>query len=172
MPDYTLIRSNRRSLSIEITEGPSVTVRAPLLLPRREIDRFVESRSEWIEKHLQKQRERQAAKAELGEQDIAELKKRAAEYLPARTAYFAERMGLFPTGVRITSAKSRFGSCSPKNGICYSWRLMLYPEAAIDYVVVHELSHIAQKNHGRAFYALVASVLPDYRERRRLLKNF
>ena len=80
-------------------------------------------------------------------------------------------MGLTPTGVRITGARRRFGSCSAKNSLCFSWRLMLYPQAAVDYVVVHELAHIAHKNHGPAFYACIAAVLPDYKARIRLLKD-
>ena len=79
-------------------------------------------------------------------------------------------MGLEPTGVKITSAKKRFGSCSAKNSICYSWRLMLYSKEAIDYVVVHELAHIAHKNHGPQFYALIEKYLPDYKEREKLLR--
>jgi predicted metal-dependent hydrolase len=79
-------------------------------------------------------------------------------------------MGLRPAGVKITSAAKRFGSCSAKNSLCFSWRLMRYPEAAIDYVIVHELAHIRHKNHGRDFYTLIGAVLPDYRERKKLLK--
>ena len=78
-------------------------------------------------------------------------------------------MGLEPTNIKITGAKARFGSCSSKNSLCFSWRLMMRPPEAVDCVVVHELAHIAQKNHGRTFYALMASVLPDYKERQKLL---
>ena len=80
-------------------------------------------------------------------------------------------MGVMPTSIKITSAKKRFGSCSGQNGICYSWRLMLYPSEAIDYVVVHELAHIRQKNHSPAFYKEVAKILPDYKAREKLLKG-
>ena len=79
-------------------------------------------------------------------------------------------MGLTPAGISITGAEKRFGSCSGKNRLCFSWRLMLYPPEAVDYVVVHELAHIRHKNHGRDFYALVASILPDYRQREALLR--
>lgn len=142
-------------------------VRAPLFLPRREINRFVESRAEWINEHLKVR----SARPEPNEDEIKALIKSAKAELPAKTAHFAEIMRLYPTGIKITSAKTRFGSCSGKNGICYSWRLMQYPAAAVDYVVVHEIAHIAHKNHGKAFYSLIESVLPDYKERRRLLKN-
>ena len=74
------------------------------------------------------------------------------------------------SGITITAARTRFGSCSPKNRLCFSWRLMAYPEEAIDYVVVHELAHLVHRNHGPEFYALVASILPDHKQRRALLK--
>ena len=80
-------------------------------------------------------------------------------------------MGLYPTQVRVTGAKTRFGSCSSQGHICFSWRLMQYPEEAIDYVVVHELAHLKHMNHSPAFHALVASVLPDHKQRRALLRK-
>ena len=95
----------------------------------------------------------------------------AKAYLPKRTMEYAAVMGVNPTGIRITSARTRFGSCSAKNSICYSWRLMQYPKAAVDYVVVHELAHILHKDHSREFYRTVERYLPDYRERRKLLKG-
>ena len=85
-------------------------------------------------------------------------------------ARYSAEMQLYPTGITITGARKRFGSCSGKNRICFSWRLMQYPEEAIDYVVVHELAHIRHKDHSRAFYDCVAQVMPDWRERRALLR--
>ena len=73
--------------------------------------------------------------------------------------------------ITITSAKTRFGSCSSKGNISYSYRLMLYPEEAREYVVVHELAHLLEMNHSKRFYAVVEKYLPDYKLRRRLLKN-
>ena len=75
-------------------------------------------------------------------------------------AYYSEWMGLYPTQVRITGARTRFGSCSSQGHICFSWRLMQYPPEAIDYVVVHELAHLRYMNHGAEFYALIARYLP------------
>ena len=79
-------------------------------------------------------------------------------------------MGLTPTGIKITAARKRYGSCSGKNSLCFSCFLMRCPEEAIDLVVVHELCHIRVKNHSAAFYALLAQYLPDYKERKKLLK--
>ena len=80
-------------------------------------------------------------------------------------------MGLVPAGIKITSARTRFGSCSGKNSICFSWRLMLYPPEAIDYVIVHELAHIRHHDHSLAFYALIEQYLPDWKARMKLLKE-
>lgn len=102
---------------------------------------------------------------------MSELRALAAEELPRRVEYYSDKMGLYPTSVKITSAATRFGSCSGKNSICFSYRLMLYPPEAVDYVVVHELAHIKEKNHSARFYALVERYMPDYREREKLLKK-
>ena len=73
--------------------------------------------------------------------------------------------------MKITSARKRFGSCSGKNSLCFSYWLMLYPQEAVDYVIVHELAHIVHKNHSAAFYRLIGQYLPDYRERIKMLKQ-
>ena len=103
--------------------------------------------------------------------EIEALRTAAKAYLPARVEHYAAIMGLTPASVKITSAKRRFGSCSGRNGICFSLYLMQYPPEAIDYVVVHELAHIRHKNHSAAFHALVAKYLPDHKARRAMLKG-
>ena len=79
-------------------------------------------------------------------------------------------MGVTPAGIKITAARKRYGSCSGKNSLCFSCFLMRCPEEAVDLVVVHELCHILEKNHGPRCYALLERVLPDYRERKKLLQ--
>ena len=101
----------------------------------------------------------------------AELRRKAKKILTEKTAYFANIMGLKYGRITITGAKTRFGSCSSKGNISYSFRLMTYPEEAVDYVVVHELSHLVEMNHSQRFYKVVESVLPDYKARKKLLKN-
>lgn len=173
MTDYELIRSSRRTLSLEITADLRVVVRAPLRCSAREIERFVATHEEWIERKLVTQRARaeQAAQRQVAPEEEARLRALAAEVIPRRVAHYSNLMGLTPTSVRITSAQKRFGSCSSKNGLCFSWRLMQYPPEAIDYVVVHELAHIRHHNHSAAFHALVAKYLPDHRARRALLRG-
>lgn len=167
---YTVVRSRRRTMALEITRDARVVVRAPLRISQREIDRFVAAHRDWIEVHLARRQQYLAQHPAPTEEEIAALRQRAGEVLPGRVAHWAAIMGLHPTGVKITSARTRFGSCSARNSLCFSLYLMQYPPEAIDYVVVHELAHIRHRNHGPDFYAEVARYLPDYRERMRLLR--
>ena len=169
--DYEIIRSRRRTMALEVTREGKVLVRAPMRMTQGEIDRFVASHAGWLERAKAKVAARQAAHPPLTEGEIAALRQRAREVLPGKVAHYAAMMGVVPTSVKITAARTRFGSCSGKNGICFSLYLMQYPEAAIDYVVVHELAHIRHHDHSPAFYAQVARVMPDYRERMKLLKT-
>ena len=91
--------------------------------------------------------------------------------LSAKAEYYSALMGVDFGRISIMSAKTRFGSCSSKGNIAFSYRLMLYPEAAVDYVVVHELAHRKEMNHSKAFYKIVEDILPDYKERRKLLRG-
>ena len=171
MEKYELRRSGRKTLSLEITEDCRILVRAPLRVSQAQIDAFVESHTGWVAKHLEQQRRRAAsAPPPPTEAEIVMLKDAARAILPEKTAYWSRRMGVTPTGLRITSARKRYGSCSSKNSLCFSCFLMRYPEDAIDLVVVHELCHILEKNHGPRFYALLEQYLPDYKERKKLLK--
>jgi len=169
--DYTLIRSDRRTLAVQIDREGRVIVRAPRRCPQGQIDRFLAERRAWIETHVQAQRERAAAHPEPDAAEEARLKALARAVIPGRVEHFSRRMGLYPAHVTITGARTRFGSCSGENRLSFSWRLMQYPMEAVDYVVVHELAHIAHKNHGKDFYARIAAVLPDWKERRALLKQ-
>lgn len=108
---------------------------------------------------------------ELSKEEINDLKFRAKSVLPKLTEKFAEKMNVNYGTVKITSAKKRFGSCSVKNNICYSYILMEYPYEAIEYVVVHELAHTIHHNHSREFYNFIEKFLPDYKEREKLLKR-
>ena len=171
IPPYQLLRSARKTLSLEITRDGRLVVRAPLRTTQRQIDEFIANHEAWITSGLEKQRLRREARPEPSDQEREALVRLAMERLPGRVAHYAAIMGLYPAGITITGARTRFGSCSGKNRICFSWRLMQYPEEAVDYVVVHELAHIRHKNHSPAFYACVEQVLPDWRERRQMLKD-
>ena len=171
MENYELIRSHRKTLALEITRDCRVLVRAPLRVSQARIDTFVTQHASWIAKHLDQQRQRAAQMPPAPtSEEIAALKERARAILPEMVAYWSQQTGLVPTGLKITTARKRYGSCSAKNSLCFSCFLMNCPEEAIDLVVVHELCHIREKNHGKEFYTLLEQFLPDYKERKKLLK--
>ena len=102
---------------------------------------------------------------------MEELRLRAKAELIPKTRELADRYGFSVKSVRITSARTRFGSCSADNGISLSLYLMLYPEEAREYVILHELCHTVEHNHSRRFYALLDRYMPDHRKSRNLLRQ-
>ena len=95
----------------------------------------------------------------------------AKRFLPDRTYEIARTMAAAPASVRITDARTRWGSCSAKKSINYSWRLIMADDDIIDYIIVHELAHLTELNHSERFWAIVGEVLPDYPERQARLKE-
>ena len=171
--EYELIRSKRKTLSIEVRNGGKIIVRAPLKSNEKIINAFIDKNSEWLKKAVEKsiKRRQLASQYEIADEDIPFYKRKAKEYLPVRTEYWSNITGLTPSYVHITSAEKRFGSCNGRNGICFSFRLMAYDENVIDYVILHELCHIKHKNHSGAFYSLIAQYMPDYKSRENILKH-
>ena len=173
MEPYELIRSRRRTLALEVTADGRLLVRAPLRCAQGRIDAFVTAHAAWIERHLELQRENAARRPPAPTAAETEaLKARARAELPEKIAWWSGKMGVVPTGFKVTTARKRYGSCGAGNSLCFSCFLMRCPEPAVELVVVHELCHIREKNHGPGFYALLERYLPDWRERKKLLSMY
>ena len=99
------------------------------------------------------------------------LRQQALAVLQERTAHYAELMGVVYQSVKLSSAAKRWGSCSIKGNLNFSWRLVFYPLAVLDYVVVHELAHRREMNHSAAFWKVVATWMPDYKKYRKWLRD-
>lgn len=95
----------------------------------------------------------------------------AAQHLPPRIEHFQQLLNVRARGLKIRHYKSRWGSCNRRGELQFNWLLMMAPAAVVDYVVVHELAHLRHFDHSPAFWQLVASVLPNYRQQRQWLKN-
>ena len=162
---YRLIRSRRKTLSIEVQLGGEVVVRAPLRAPLSQVDAFAQSRQGWVQKHRARL-QNQPAPRQYTEEEVTALKQKARIHLAERVEYYGALMGLMPQGITITQARTRYGSCSIKKRISFSCFLMQSPPEAIDYVVVHELCHLKHMDHSERFYALLSSVLPDWKQRK------
>ena len=107
----------------------------------------------------------------LSDKDRARYIAIARDIFTRKTEYYARIMGISYGRIAIREQNTRWGSCSSKGNLNFNWRLILAPEEVLDYVVVHELAHRREMNHSRAFYAVVESVLPDYRRARKWLKE-
>ena len=87
-----------------------------------------------------------------------------------RVDLFAPKLGVTPTKIRLKEQQARWGSCTKQGELLINWKLMMAPMKIIDYVMVHEIAHLLQPNHNPDFWNLVASVLPDYQERKEWLR--
>lgn len=168
--EYKVIYSDRKTLSLSIKEEKLV-VRAPYGTPDSRVKKIVTEHLPWIERNIEKQKQRNEKYNNLTDEDIKKLRKYAKSVIPQKVQQYAQIMGLKYGRITITGATTRFGSCSGKGNLSFSYRLMLYPEDAIDYVVVHELAHLVEMNHSSKFYKIVEKILPDYKQRQRMLKK-
>lgn len=171
MTEYEIIFSKRKTLSLSVNADGKVIVRAPLRAGKKHIEKFVKEHEEWIKKAKERVEGRSFSLKEASPEEEKILRKRAKEIIPLKVQYFSELIGISPTRITITGARTRFGSCSGKNSISFSFYLMRFPEEAIDYVVVHELCHILHHNHSKEFYKEIEKILPDYKEREKLLRS-
>lgn len=169
--NYKIVYSDRRTLSIEVNAEAEIVVRSPKRVSKRKIEKILLNKKDWLEKAVEKQKLRKKRRKSYTEAEIADLKKRALEIIPKKVDFYSKIIGVSPTGVKITAAKTRFGSCSGKNSLCFSLYLADYPDEAIDYVVVHELCHILEHNHSKRFWKAVEKYLPDYKIRQQHLNN-
>lgn len=167
--DIVIIRAKRKTMSLSVNDDLQAVVRAPYGVSEKAVKEFVEVNSSWLDKAVVR-KQKQLERYDISEDEKEQLKALAKQVIPERVEYYSRLMNLYPTDVKITSAKKRFGSCNGKNSLCFSYFLMKYPLEAVDYVVVHELAHIKHHNHSKDFYNLIKKYLPDYKERERLLK--
>ena len=210
-----IIRSSRRTLSLEIGSDGNLIIRAPLRLSIDRINQAVAQKRSWIIAKQQKAKERvpQAAKTQFVEGEeflylgvpyklrmVEDSKKlfefngeefliaqrtikhakyhfvrwyirQAKEYIGPRVHFFAKMAGQEYAQVSITSAKTRWGSCTSKRTLNFSWRLMMAPLDKIDYVVAHEVAHLEQLNHSKKFWKKVQALMPDYKIRQQWFKD-
>ncbi len=171
-----LIKSNRRSVGIIVKPGGEIIVRAPKRMPNPMILSFIREKESWIVKNYLKQSKLPSAPdSEPKSPHTLALEKRyrdaAKEYIPKRVEYYHAFTGGQYTKITIRDQKTRWGSCSSNGTLSFSFRLMMAPPRILDYVVVHELCHLTHMNHSKEFWNMVETILPDYKEHRKWLKE-
>lgn len=172
----TVIRSNRKTVTIQVSSDLSVTVRAPRSASEKDIEEILKKKEAWISKHIEKIKEtKERFEAEptekLTREKVIALAEEALKVIPERVEYFAKVIGVTYGKITVRNQKTRWGSCSSKGNLNFNCLLMLAPPEVLDYVVVHELCHRKQMNHSKAFWLEVEKVLPNYKEVRKWLKE-
>ncbi len=169
---YEWVRSRRKTIAIQIKEDGRVVVRTPYFASKAQVEEFLKEKADWIIKNQRKVEEARNQRDFITDELRREGVERALQIFPERVEYYARLMGISYGRITIREQKTRWGSCSSKGNLNFNWKLVLMPMEILDYVVVHELAHRRQMNHSEAFWEIVEQVLPDYKERRRRLKEF
>lgn len=156
---YTIKKSPiAKRVSIRINADKKVVVTIPRYVPQYVAKQFVVSKQDWIQEQLAKIPENIYT-----QQHYLEYRDRARGIITARVVYWAEVMGLSYNRLSIRNTTTRWGSCSSKRNLNFSYRLMFLEPELMDYVVIHELAHLVEMNHSRAFWNIVSMYCPDYK---------
>ncbi len=174
--NVTVIRSNRKTIAIQVNPDMTVIVRAPKRATEKDIERILLEKDKWIKKHIEQFKISKAENEARGikpltSDEIRKLADEALEYIPERVQYFSKIVGVDYGRITIRNQKTRWGSCSSKGNLNFNCLLMLTPPEVIDYVVVHELCHRKEMNHSKAFWSEVEKVIPDYKRWVKWLKE-
>ena len=165
--EFVRVRRARRYI-LRVRPDGTLRVTIPRGGSRAEAISFMGRHLEWVAKERERVREQRAS---VPPQQEAELRRQAAEHLIPRLHELAAQHGLTVGRVSIRNQRSRWGSCSRNGAISLNYRLMLMPVRVADYVLIHELMHLQQQNHGPRFWRLVERACPDYRESERWLRR-
>ena len=171
-PVTNIVRSHRKTISLQIQEDGTLLIRAPLRMTDAVIFDFIQSHQQWIEKHVSAMEQRRVEKAPaFTAEEIRAMAEETRRFLPPLLDQYSRAIGVRPSRMTVRSQKTRWGSCSSQGGLNFNCLLALTPDNIRRYVVIHELCHLREMNHSPAFWNLVASQMPDYRKAKEWLKT-
>lgn len=170
---YEVVYSKRKTLAVSVAFYGRVVVRAPRHFPKSEITRFVEEKQDWIAHHVKKagEREKNQKIFRMTAEEREDYIREAGSVITQMCRLRAKQMGVSYKKITIREQKTRWGSASSKGNLNFNWKLILMPRKVLEYVVVHELSHLKVMNHSPAFYRVVAQHMPDYEQPKKWLSE-
>ena len=170
---YTLKKSRRaRHMRLSVASDGDVRVSVPWFVSAHLADSFLRQKAEWLLEHINDfKNKKPRAMPAATRADYLKYKELAREIAEKKLRHFNTEYGYAWKKIAIRNTKTRWGSCSAAGNLNFSYRIIYLPEHLCDYIVVHELCHLGQFNHSAKFWALVAQAVPDFRERRREIKN-
>ena len=154
--EYKIKYSKIKNIYIQIKDG-KVIVKAPRKISKKEIEKILEQKSEWIHKTIEKETKKKEKKLLYTKEEFKRIVEKHANELIKQT-------GLVPNKITIRQVKYAWGSCSNKKNITINLELIKYSEQAIRYVILHEFCHIKYMNHSKYFWNLVEKYMPDYKQ--------
>ena len=172
-----VIRSNRKTVAIQVNSDLSVTVRAPYSASEKDIEEILKKKEAWISRHIEKiKKTKERFEAEptekLTREKVIALAEEALKVIPERVEYFAKVIGVTYGKITVRNQKTRWGSCSiHSKKIRMNLQLAVKSEECVEYVLVHELCHLLEPSHNQRFYDLMSHFLPDWRERKQKLNE-
>ena len=153
---YEITYSKIKNVYIQIKDG-KVLIKAPKRIPKKELKKIIEQKTDWIEKSLEKEKKKQEKKPLYTQEQFKQIIEKNANELIKIT-------GLIPNKIRIKDIKYAWGSCSINKNITINQKLISYSEQAIRYVILHELCHLKYMNHSKEFWNLVQRYMPEYKQ--------
>ena len=160
--EYKIIYSRIKNVYIHIKDG-EVIVKAPRRVSKKEIDKIIKEKENWIKKTLEKNQNKEEKEKLYTDEEFKAIVENTANELIKET-------GLVPNKIRIRDIKYAWGSCSVNKNITINYQLIKYSKQAIRYVILHELCHIKYMNHSKDFWNLVSTYMPNYKEVKREFK--
>lgn len=174
--EIQIIKTRRKTVSLEVKRDGSVIVRAPLRMPQREIQEFIESHRSWIEHKCRLMEKRRAQSVSTGVPPVDEISgkewEKIREAFADRVDYYCKKMDVQVGRITIRNQKTRWGSCSAKGNVNFNYQLYYMPPELMDYVIVHELAHRRHMDHSVLFWEEVARYCPEYTVYRNQLKKY
>ena len=164
---YTVLRTRRKTIALQILPDGTLLVRCPSRMKDRDIQRFVESKSHWIYRHLPKA----APLPRFTEVEKEQIRQTAKDIICDRVEFYAKKMGVCYHRLTLRFQRTRWGSCSSKGNLNFNCLLVHIPTEVMDYVVVHELCHLTHMDHSPEFWRAVEAILPNYQTHRAWLKE-
>ncbi len=171
---YKVFYTKRKSIAIIIKNNGEVNVRAPKygFFDSSKIDEFVNNKKDWIVENVKKMKANlKEKKPQLSKEEEKIKKEQAKIIISNRIKFFSTKYGFKYSKIRLSSAKTRWGSCSGEGAISINWNLIFAPLDIMDYVIIHELCHTIHHNHSDKFWNEVKKYIPNYKEKRAWLKN-
>jgi len=171
--DYKIIRHHRRKkLLLTVSPTGEIAVKAGLLTPLKIIDNFVNANKDWIEKQQQFFAQKYHTRIITTKAERDSAKKQLLPVMISLVQKYAAVMDVEPKSVKITVAEKRWGSCSGRDTVCFSYRCYFLSQKCKEYIVIHELSHLKEFNHSKEFYKTVQKYMPDYKQAEKELDGY